>query len=897
VPSDPGPRASLRWPLVGRDDALDHLDTALRTGHRQAALLHGAAGVGKSRLADELLDRHERRGDPALRVTASAASAAVPLAALAPLLPPDAFDRRFDPAPLVDLTVARLRERPGPSLILVDDAHHLDPTSLALIGQLLDRQAARVVATVRSGERRVAGPGAPAAPAGLDALARRPDVEPLELTELSPADTETLLTAVLGAPVDAAAVEALWARTQGNVLFLRELTTDASAAGTLAAERGQWGLRGPLPTPQRLTGAIRARLDALDGDAQRAVELIATWEPAGLADVEAAVGGPIVATLDRAGLLDVRTDQRRRTVALAHPLYGEVVRDGLPSLARRRLRAQRAAAVAARGGRRRSDPVEIVTAALDGDRAVDAGLLLHAGHLACYGHDYEQCVRLARIALAAEVSAEAVLLLAEGLVELGAAGEVEDLLATHDRLFAAADDEVALTAYSLRVRNLVYGLQRPDMAVAVQATATARFGAEHREILANEGIMALFSGRPRDALVLAGRFGDADIRDRTQRATVEANALCVTGACEQALAVAQQGFVDHLELGDSVNNSHPGIHVIHQVHALSEAGRLVEADELAETAHQLALGSGPPWGRVWFGAQLGRIAARRGRPRRARRFLVEATTLAADCGFRGARRLTLSYLAMVEAWLGDAAAANACAAELGGLEPFAYLRAEQQLGPAWAAVARGDLEAGRGLLRAAADDALDAGFVTSAAWVLHDLARLGDPVTARDRLAAVTPQCEGPLVPACAAHALALCGRRGDALAACAERFEALGADLLAAEAAVGASDALRREGHRRAAGEQRARADALADRCEGARTPALVTVSVTAGADTDAPALSPREREIAVLAATRLPAQAIADRLHLSVRTVNNHLQRVYTKLGVSGRAELADALDRAGT
>ena len=49
-----------------------------------------------------------------------------------------------------------------------------------------------------------------------------------------------------------------------------------------------------------------------------------------------------------------------------------------------------------------------------------------------------------------------------------------------------------------------------------------------------------------------------------------------------------------------------------------------------------------------------------------------------------------------------------------------------------------------------------------------------------------------------------------------------------------------------------------------------------------------------ATFAAQGTSSKDIADQLFLSVRTVNNHLQRVYTKLGISGRTELADALDR---
>jgi DNA-binding CsgD family transcriptional regulator len=49
----------------------------------------------------------------------------------------------------------------------------------------------------------------------------------------------------------------------------------------------------------------------------------------------------------------------------------------------------------------------------------------------------------------------------------------------------------------------------------------------------------------------------------------------------------------------------------------------------------------------------------------------------------------------------------------------------------------------------------------------------------------------------------------------------------------------------------------------------------------------------VARLAANGLPSKEIAARLFLSLRTVNNHLQRAYTKLGVTSRADLARALE----
>ena len=56
--------------------------------------------------------------------------------------------------------------------------------------------------------------------------------------------------------------------------------------------------------------------------------------------------------------------------------------------------------------------------------------------------------------------------------------------------------------------------------------------------------------------------------------------------------------------------------------------------------------------------------------------------------------------------------------------------------------------------------------------------------------------------------------------------------------------------------------------------------------------ALTTRERQIAKLAAASVSSKEIADQLYLSARTVDNHLLRVYAKLGITGRADLAAAL-----
>jgi DNA-binding CsgD family transcriptional regulator len=118
------------------------------------------------------------------------------------------------------------------------------------------------------------------------------------------------------------------------------------------------------------------------------------------------------------------------------------------------------------------------------------------------------------------------------------------------------------------------------------------------------------------------------------------------------------------------------------------------------------------------------------------------------------------------------------------------------------------------------------------------------------------------------------------------EWFADIGAELLAAEAWVEASLAYETTGDRRSSRRCEIRADELlAD--SGAQTPPLSVVRTRSG-------LTPRELEIASLAAEGLATSDIAARCTLSVRTVDNYLHHVYGKLGIAGRDELVAALRR---
>src|SRR5436190_698269 len=60
---------------------------------------------------------------------------------------------------------------------------------------------------------------------------------------------------------------------------------------------------------------------------------------------------------------------------------------------------------------------------------------------------------------------------------------------------------------------------------------------------------------------------------------------------------------------------------------------------------------------------------------------------------------------------------------------------------------------------------------------------------------------------------------------------------------------------------------------------------------------LSGREREVAELVAQGRTNKQIAGELFLSEKTVESHMAKVFTKLGVSARAAVAEAVGRART
>jgi DNA-binding CsgD family transcriptional regulator len=167
--------------------------------------------------------------------------------------------------------------------------------------------------------------------------------------------------------------------------------------------------------------------------------------------------------------------------------------------------------------------------------------------------------------------------------------------------------------------------------------------------------------------------------------------------------------------------------------------------------------------------------------------------------------------------------------------------------------------------------------------ILHDLVRLGRAELAAPRMdELVDAGVGGPAGVLLRRHADAAAHGDAAGLLAVGRDFAVRELNVFAAEAAAVAVGLLRAARHPDALQAQTLLTDVL-NRCDTLRTPLLMAAQ---------PVLTSRERQVAELAAVGHRSRAIADRLYLSPRTVENHLQRVYTKLGVTSRAELSPVL-----
>lgn len=870
------------WPLVGRGVELEQLWNATNRRGGGSVLLYGETGVGKTRLGREWMSLCRQAGLAPLTITASRAASSLPFGAFAPLLSTvqevTAPERCTELLAQITRALVRWGESRGNGVaILVDDAHFLDEPSAILTHQLAAAGTASVVATVQSG----APTPEPVLALWKDGLASR-----VEVGRLSLAAMEDLLRTVLGGSVHASTLRYLADRSGGSLQFLRELVLTAVDGEALFQDLGSWRLTRPVATSPRLVDLIEARMGSLEPMERRALEAVALGEPLGVHPLRGFAGQGLLGSLERRGLLLVAPAGRRLQATLAHPLHGDVLCMRLPLLEAQMLRDELADGVEAAGARRREDMLRVSYWRLEGARTLRPDPMIVAARQACSLRDLRLAERLATAAVDAGGGFEAELLAATITAR---SGRWQEALQELDRVAPHAPDDTGRTQVVIaRAYCLSTGLCRYDEAIEVtkEGEAGTAQGSLADEIAGRQVSILYAMGKTVAAMELAeSRLPAAEGVALVDLAAITATGLARAGRIDDALATAERGLRAHHSIG-LASFWDPHIHTWNRCHAFTLAGRLDEAETLAREEHQIALVVVPPQParQALYAFSLMMVMLARGRVTSAARLGEEAAASMRQ-GEPRFLRSCLAVLAQTLALAGQLEEALDVMSELDGLAPAEGPDLEPILpARAWIAAMAGDMSTARALLERYAGERELGGEFATACEALHDVARLRGAAVVAKHLSALAEHVEGGLARARVEHAIALASEDPGGLEAASLAFEGIGSMLLAAEAAADAATLLRIDGQARRAQQAAWRSTTLAAQCEGARTPAL---AIEARA-----VISPREHQMASLAAGGAANKDIAERLFVSVRTVENTLQHVYAKLGIARRSDLAPLL-----
>jgi len=489
---------------------------------------------------------------------------------------------------------------------------------------------------------------------------------------------------------------------------------------------------------------------------------------------------------------------------------------------------------------------------------------------------------------------ETIALLTEAQVQYG---RLDDAVATMERALAdPRPGKASILLAGLYHGILLWGVHDEEAATRMLATQAKRYPRgtpllkEIFGILEAEGLA--YAGRSLEALEVTeriqprgglwwkltglGRLGPQVVARIAQS---RARALIELGRSGEAAQILSEDDISSrlIELEETIPGWRGGYHSALS-HALREDGRPREAVEHALTAVDATHDSGLVRASAWASCQVAASWLYVGDLRLASEWAVRSFEQAGPVGLVDCERLAINIASGADGARGIPARPEYLR-RLAELPPgVGYLRQRMVVGEAWRAYADGRREEARGILTSGAQRATEDGAFTSLAFILHELLRMGGVEGVAEQLAAL-PHGSG-LVSARLLLARGLEASDAELLTEAADAFEEGGMPLFAAEAAAQAA----RYADGRGAAALRQRAARLA-----AEVGSPVTPLLEAAPPVDV--LTRREREIAELA-TRLPSADIAARLHLSVRTVENHLAKTYAKLGITARGDLGTAL-----
>ncbi|WP_369199124.1 LuxR C-terminal-related transcriptional regulator [Streptomyces djakartensis] len=876
-----------RWPFVGREKELTQFNAVIGDRNWQAVFIVGKPGVGKTLLAEHCLKQAEKGGFSVIRACTVVANETLPYTPIAHLLP-----YGIEKESNIIAATAKLRKLHDDAkalILFIDDLHLIDRASAVFIRHLLNAGVLRLIATAPSQDSRTGSL--------LEILSHRDDCHhQIYVDLLSRSDVEALLCRIPKFnALPRRTVDNIYDVTGGNPLHLRELlmqaTSDMSVADFFRIPIGRH--LGDDCYEQSLQSRILRNLDKVEARLYPILQLIALCDSLSLSHAETMVSAEDLVHLEAQGIIHASRDNRRVAIRLAHPLYGEHLRLSITPRQRTEMLLDTARRYEHYGLRRQDDSLRVAIWRLTAEGKADPALLQRAAVVARNGHDYQQVVVLMRAIPPAEMTLNSHLLLGDALFQMGCWEEAETVLQETASL-VTSDDEV-LSLSLLRTSNLVWS-NRPALDALTVNYHTASSVVSNTTLHClriNEGFLRVIASQPIQGLALlqeleADPRNARDVNTWLRGALVKPVALALTGKTEAAMQLANVAYTFHREVDKDALVSHPEVQRLPLVLALSEAGQLKEAESLIHPIYE-GLAEAGAIARVWAAVFAARAQWISGHIAEARAWWEKAAQLSEVIHHYKALRLIVSGLTACAAVQGDPKLASEYASEYNRLphvEIGILSSGEEAIGQAWLHVTSKELAPARTLLEEGAKIARETGHFASEALLLTELARLGNSTEVQGRLLEISCDFDGRLASARAQFAASLSAKDPHRLHACALELQDIGADLLAVEAAAAAAQIWHRRGETRQATSERRFAYSISTELAHLETPLLY------GLKRPPKNLSSRETEIAECAAIGLTSKEIATRLFLSTRTVENHLQRIYSKVGVTSRKELARVL-----
>ncbi|MFJ7073655.1 LuxR C-terminal-related transcriptional regulator [Streptomyces sp. NPDC098781] len=902
------------WPITARETELQTLGNAV--AQRGGALLVGASGVGKSVLLSAALRQAGDDGRTVMCVGGASWSSGPHTRG---------FGTLAECLEAVQLSSSdgRAGERP---LIGIDDVHLLDAASSIRLHRLVAAGHLTVLATARQ--------DAPT-PAGVDKLWVERLVEHVEVMPFDRSAMDSVLRARLGGHTDTTTLERLWAATHGNALMLRELVEHALEQSTLQCVDGTWRWPGLTEAPgKRLSDVIRLGLRDLNHDEHELVHMLAVAEPLESEIVAAAGLSKAAEALHQRRIVSVERSRSRVRLRLAVPLNRAVVASRMSDLTAARLRIEVADALERMGARREEDILRIVSLRMDAGLVPHPDQLLSAAPIALrrrefalaermcllaleeahsdldtpalpgpvpgsadYGRELRRLVtRVARSPEQAGQRVRATLLLGRVLVGKSRPSEAETVLAAGLESGVPVPLTEHISAVHTRVTNLAWSLRRIEEASELLDRTITAIGAHRAGVLHGTRVMiAVTLDRLHEAVALGDRALGMDSPDVGLAQTVvptvafaraelgdPAGGLALLDRYQEAsdswdaeslllansVSARCSSLLGHLRTAaaalDAVHRYDPGhgrpallqalldrCRLLRMLGQPQQAVALLRGAITSETAHSYPVHS------AWPLAQLAGALAESGNHTEALRTLVEVRSTRGEGTSSPITEDEIDYEnALVVAYTGDHAAAAS----------QSVLLAE----------------------RAAA-----AGRMVRAATALLLAARLteGEAVRYPHQSLLRTARATGGLIAVYADYTAALADGDGAALMDASRQLADMGALPLASEAAAQAARAFRASGQ---FGKSRKARAACQDLLRGCGTMLPPWLHTDGRQERDSASLTPREQEVAALAAAGMSNRDVADRLVVSVRTVENHLHRIYHKLGITARSELQRGLEK---